>query len=500
MSLQVSLKLKLYKQIKKIKVTYNTFEKATYDEYLICSLALRTLSEKDVPVKESFGKKIVRFFTEEPAPNKRELAVFEYIDDITGEGSLNKHFRNIYNKVKDFSEEQLSKIMDNSMIPTLKIDNRNRYEYYPQLDISIFNRRIYKGDLGTYNNLAQIVMINEEIIDMSVDLDKDDTRPEQYSVMFDEKENVKVKLLNEFFPIENDIFEETLCLDLGNIGLYQGTIHDKVDGSDWKVLNNSALNNLYSSRNFYYENGDHIYIRNDSVRKTIISKVHGLYIYKEEIIPYQGNAELCEKVIDCLLDLKTLGEFKPRSVMFMLKYVSDKKAQKVVNSLLVKKDDRDIALYGLDLMERGLLSGWLITAEKLFLKYASGHQLNLVYQANPELNYTIDQLIKIDGDLLKEDRKRQVEQYNADLDAKRKTIRDITGDITTKGLREKAKELESNDTTKKFSKLCNRLIGHVNMDLDDASLNELEQWHKDALELKELGIKIQKMISDTGKK
>ena len=476
MSLQVSLKLKLSKQIKKIKVTYNTFEKATYDEYLICSLALRTINAGD-----------------------RENTVYEYINDITGEGSLNKHFKNVYNKVKDFSAEQLTKIMENSMIPTLKIDDKNRYEYYPQLDISVFNRRIYKGDLGSYSNLAQIIMINEEIIEMTVDVVKDDTKPEQYSVVFDEKENITIRLLNESLPIENDMFEATLCLDLGNIDLYQGKIHDKVDGNGWKVLNNSALNNLYASRNFYYENGDHIYIRNDSVRKTIISKVHGLYIYKEEIIPYQGNAELCEKVVDCLLDLKTLGEFKPRSILFMLKYVSDKKAQKVVNSLLVKKDDRDIALYGLDLMERGLLSGWLITAEKLFLKYASGRQLNLVYQANPELNYTIDQLIKIDCDLLKEDHKQQVEKYNADLDAKRKTIREITGDITTKGLREKAKDLESNDTTKKFSKLCNRLIGHVNMDLDDASLNELEQWHKDALELKELGIKIQKMISDAGK-
>ena len=147
MSLQVSLKLKLSKQIKKIKVTYNTFEKATYDEYLICSLALRTLPEKDIPVKESFGKKIVRFFTDEPTPNQRERTVFEYINDITGEGSLNKHFKNIYNKVKDFSAEQLTKIMENSMIPTLKIDDKNRYEYYPQLDISVFNRRIYKGDL-----------------------------------------------------------------------------------------------------------------------------------------------------------------------------------------------------------------------------------------------------------------------------------------------------------------------------------------------------------------
>ena len=32
-----------YEQIKKIKVKYNTFEKATYDEYLIASLVLRTI-------------------------------------------------------------------------------------------------------------------------------------------------------------------------------------------------------------------------------------------------------------------------------------------------------------------------------------------------------------------------------------------------------------------------------------------------------------------------
>ena len=47
MSLQVRLKLKLSKQIKKIKVKYNTFEKATYDEYLLCSLALRTANDKN---------------------------------------------------------------------------------------------------------------------------------------------------------------------------------------------------------------------------------------------------------------------------------------------------------------------------------------------------------------------------------------------------------------------------------------------------------------------
>lgn len=473
MSLQVSLKLKLSKQIKKIKVKYNTFEKATYDEYLICSLALRTLNDTN-----------------------QDKTVFDYIDDVTGEGSLNKHFRNIYARVKTFSAEQLSKIMANSMIPTLKIDEKNRYEYYPQLNVSVFNKKIYQGDLGIYNNLPQIIMINEEIIDMSIETIKDDTKPEQYSVTFDEKENVRVRLLNDYLPIDNEIFEESLCLDLGNINSYQGKIHDNVDGNGWRVLNNSALNNLFSNRNYYYDNGDHFFIRNDSVRKTIISKVHGLYIYKEDILSYQGNAILCDKVIDFLLENKTIGEFKPKSILFMLKYVSDKKAQKVVNSLLLKKEEKEIALYGLDLMERGLVNGWLVTVTKTFLKYASGYQLNLIYQANAELNYTIEQLIQIDADLLQFEHKMQVKKYNEDLEAKRKTIREITGDITTKGLREKAKALESNEITKKFSKLCNRLIGHVNEGLDDVSLTTLEQWHKDALELKEISILIQRKLEN----
>ena len=83
MSLQVSLKLKLSKQIKKIKVKYNTFEKATYDEYLIASLVLRTTGKIN-----------------------GEKNAFEYIDDITGEGSLNAHFKNIYNRLKSFSDQR----------------------------------------------------------------------------------------------------------------------------------------------------------------------------------------------------------------------------------------------------------------------------------------------------------------------------------------------------------------------------------------------------------
>ena len=122
--------------------------------------------------------------------------------------------------------------------------------------------------------------------------------------------------------------------------------------------------------------------------------------------------------------------------------------------------------------------------------------MNIIYQADSTLNYTIEQLIKIDRDLLQSKHKEQVEKYYKDLEAKKKTIIEITGIVTTKGLRENAKKLEADEKTKRFSILCNRLIGHVNEGLDDVSLNELDQWHKDALELKEISLIIEKRLKE----
>ena len=140
---------------------------------------------------------------------------------------------------------------------------------------------------------------------------------------------------------------------------------------------------------------------------------------------------------------------------------------------------------GMFMLLDGLLKGWRLYAFKVFEKYATAAQLNFIYQANSRLSYSIEQLIKIDYDLLSPSHKNIVEQYNSDLESKRNTVRDIIGDVTTMGLREKAKNLESDDITRKFSELCNRLIGHVKNNLYDASLKEVDEWLKDALKLQE---------------
>ena len=225
MSLRVNLKLKLSKIIKRITVKYNTFEKATYDEYLIASLVLRSKSEDEA---------------------------FKYIDEITGAGSLNPHFKRLYEDISSFSKEQLERIMENSMFPVLKIDDSNRYDYYPQLNISVFQKRIYEGDIAERKNLAELLYIKEEIIDLKVQNVKALDKPEPYYVEFANDGNIAVRLLDKNVSIPSELFESLLTIELDSIAKYKGTVHNKVDGAGWNILNNSVVNNLFSTNNFIW--------------------------------------------------------------------------------------------------------------------------------------------------------------------------------------------------------------------------------------------------------
>lgn len=473
MSLQVSLKLSLFKEVKRISVKYNTFEKASYDEYLICSLALRTSR----------------------LAQKRDEVALHYIDDITGEGSLNEHFKKLYERVKAFTVDQLENVMNNSMIPVFKIDKSNSYLFYPDLNVSEFNGKIYSGDLGSYENLIDILMIKEDIIDMSVENAKESRDPEQYTVLLDDSGDVKIKIADKLLAAENGIFEKALYAPLSNLGRYVGKIYDRAEGNGWHVLTASVLENLVSSQCCYYENGDHYYVRSESLRKTVVANVHGLFIYREEIIPYEGNPVACEKAVEFIVKNKMFGQFAVKALIKMAKNIPLKKAQSLINGMLLKGDDNCAAEYALDLMEKGVINGWTLTVQRILMKHANAQQLNLIYQVNSDLEYTLEQLVQIDFNILYPRHQNMVRKYFADADEKRQTIRKITGDITTRGLREKAKELKADEITKKFGKLCNKLIGHVSSNLDEISINELNQWHQDALELMELAKQIELKIS-----
>jgi hypothetical protein len=462
MSLRVNLKLKLSKTVKRITVKYNTFEKATYDEYLIASLVLRSKSEEEA---------------------------FEYIDEITGAGSLNPHFKRLYHEISSLSQEQLEQIMANSMFPVLKIDDSNRYEYYPQLNVSVFQKRIYEGDIAERKNPAELLYIKEDIIELSVHDVKTLDRPEPYYVEFGGNGDTAIRLLDKNINVDSELFESLLTIELDSIAKYKGTVHNKADGSGWSILNNSVVNNLFSTNNFYYDdNGDHLLIRNENIRRTEVARVSGLYIYRESVITYDGNIELCEKVLDIISRNKNFSMFKPQLFEKLLKNIDDDKAVKFINSYCATTSIlKEIATLVIGLLKRGVLKGWGVRVLDGITKYCSKEEYSLIYRANANVGFTINQLILVDRNLLTEEHKKQVDDYFVNLNNMKATIKEITGEITVSGLRENVKKLTSDDQTKRFSKLCNNLIGHVAKDLDNASLQETEQWLKDALELRELG-------------
>lgn len=458
---QVKVKLKLTRISYEIKVSYNTFEKATFDQYLMASLALR--SDND------------------------DLASYQYIDEITGLGSLNAHFKKLYEKTNTLIKDQLKDIMDNSKYPMLKIDKSNSYMFYPQLNISVFRNKTYEGNFGEYDDLIQRLHIQEKVISSELLEKNAEVNPEPYDVQLDDN-TIKIRVADKWISIDSVIIQELIVNELKNIGNFKGAVHNGVKGNNWYTLTDSVLNDMYANNNYYFydEEKNHCLIRNENVRKTTISQVAGFYIYKQENVPFENNRDLCEKVISILKSNKAINEFKTKSLITLITYSEDQTAQDVINYVLDRKDSKELALKGIELLKEGIEKKWKDEALKSFMKYADSSSYSLIYKANPQLISEIDKLIMINQDFLIPAHKKKVEEYKNDIQAKIDTIKKIIGEVTASGIRERLKDLKNSDQTKRFSKLANKYIGHSTINYEELSLNELDKCIGDLTEMQDL--------------
>ena len=439
MKIQINLRLKLIKQKKTIKVSYHTFETATYDQYLIASLALRSSSVEDAE---------------------------QYIADITGQGSLNAHFLSLYREISKLSQEELQLVMTNSRIPMLKIDASNWYDYYPELNISIFKRRIYNGDLGDYPNIIEMLQIQEEIVDKVVETNREFDKPETYLVRMTDND-VSLRFFDDWTTIPTEVFEKTLVTEISNVHGYIGAVHAEAEGDGWYVLTSTKLNNLATGNNsFYDDNGDHCFIRNTDVRKTVIARVNGLYIYKEVSIGYDKNPELCNKVLDNLVFYATVKNSGVNMILTLLNNVEIKTAQKFINQQFgVSYFPKEIAFFVVRMIRFGNVAGWNKPILQGVLDVCEASFYPTLYHINDKLDFTIEQLITLDMAILSDEDKAKVEMYWDDLNKMKASIREVIGYITTSGLRERVKTIKADNDTRRFTKLCNDLIGHVKSDL-----------------------------------
>jgi hypothetical protein len=470
MNLQANLKLALSKQRYKITIAYNTFEKARYDQYLCASLALRA---------------------------ETRYQALEYINEITGDGSLNAHFSKLYYEAKELSQQALETVLESSMYPILKIDASNSYDYYPELDISVYRQRVFKGNLNTLSaeKIATIVGIREPLVKCEFAEGKLEKKVEPYVTKLTD-EGVLVSIQKEWNPISEQVFSLVLVTENLPINRYEGQILRSPDGEGWSILTASTFNNLCNDRAHYYDSGKYYRIRDYDVQEITVAFVAGLYLYRQGTVPFKGNSALCERVLAQLFKSDELKLRKPQVVIELLKQVSDTSKQVALNYLIVYNKDKQYVDYGLSLLREGLREGWTNDDLEAFLKHAGVKELEIIYRCNSNLKYSLEQLLKLPRPLLASKHLEMVRKYEEDLEKRREVVRKIIGEVTTSGLRERSKELVSDTETKRFSKLCNKLIGHVDADLAKISEKELTAWEQDALELQELAKVIERKIAE----
>ena len=156
MEIRAKVALSLPNDFYKIILKYDTFEKATYDSYLVASIVKITKTEKEA---------------------------FKYIDEITGNGSLNPHFKKMYKEISQLSDEQVQNILNDSLFPITIVDKKNH-----KTKSKLHNKNNYHNELNkakppkVINRYNSIQYIGNTYKDISInDQQNNDQRTHSYS-------------------------------------------------------------------------------------------------------------------------------------------------------------------------------------------------------------------------------------------------------------------------------------------------------------------------------
>ena len=317
MEIKAKINLTLLSIVNRITLKYDTFEKATYDSYLMAALLD---NEKD----------------------KKEA--YNYIDEITGKGSLNKHFKKLYDETSLLSEEQVNGIIQNSLYPVTIINQKNSYRYYPTFGISKMNGQIYREDLKeNEDKLKDLIMPKDagiKFLSLDVVNPNEEYEHEIYNSIFSDK-GIKIEITNgNYFEIDQDKFNDIYENDVVSLGDYLGKVGNKITDGNWNVLTQSIANNLSKDdRSFCDSLNRHCSLIDDYIRSREIIEVFGLYFYKDTRYAIRPeNSKLCLETVQYLLESKKINEVKTKIIIDLLNAAKDDKlTQEVTQYILNKK-------------------------------------------------------------------------------------------------------------------------------------------------------------------
>ena len=457
MEIRAKVALSLPNEFYKVILKYDTFEKATYDSYLVASIVSNTKTEKDA---------------------------FKYIDEITGSGSLNPHFKKMYKEISQLSEVQVQNILNDSLFPITIVDKKNHFKYYPMLNITRMNDRVYKGNLFNQNKVKEIIMPkdkNVKFLDLQYEIEPGTIKQDNYNAIFSNA-GIKIDMGDgNYYPISKEDFNKVYKNDVDDISMYEGKIGEEITNGNWFVLNNMLLNSLKSNKMKYIDSyGNLNCVFPEKLKKYEVIKVFSMYFYKETIIEYnQKNINKCNEVVNYLLDSKFINEFKTKNLVHLLKSSDDLLTQKVINYILSRKDSKEISELGLSLIKSQLEKNWSIESLKAIKKYSSSKDIKYIYKLDSiNINYNIEELLDIDDIDLNEQDKVRKQEYLDERDNMIQEINRIIGEMTTSGLREKMKKLQKDNIQKELTKFMNDYIGHSKKSYNELPIERLKNEYE----------------------
>lgn len=431
---------------------YDTYQKATYDSYLVASLIRSSKNQKEA---------------------------FEYIEEVCGQGSLNAHFKRLYEEISGFTESQIDGIIENSLYPVTMMVS-DHFKYYEMFNASRFRNKVFEGNLFDNQEMLKQVMMprdgNSSFLDISFESEPGTTKRDVYDAIFSE-ESILVDLDdNKYLPISKEEFDKVYEGQSMNISAYPCKISNEITRGQWSALSQTVLDAILKERFTFKDKDDNLgSIFNEYIKVTSVINVFGIYFFKETKYDFiKNNATRCEEAVEQLLSNGWINEYKTRSLVRLLSAVSDETAKKVVEYVLNRKDSKELAEVGLTLVKNGFEKGWSKEALLSMKKFATPIHINYLYNIDNSLGYSIDELLQVDKNALSEVDAIKVRAYIAERDNMIDQMNKMVGEIMNSGVREKMKSLKTKDSVyKQLNDFIKESSAHLKKDYSTMSLEQL---------------------------
>ena len=453
MEIRAKVALSLPNKFYRIILKYDTFEKATYDSYLIASLVANTTKEKEA---------------------------MEYIDEITGNGSLNPHFKKLYQEISKMTKEQVQGILKDSLYPITVVDKSHHFKYYEMFDATRMDNKVFSGNLENDKNLASMIMPKDKdakFLSIEFETEEGTIKKDNYNAIFSDEE-IKVDLDDgQYYPISKDDFLSVFEYEGAIESEFMPKIGHEITNGNWNVLTKSVADTWGNDRFTYKtEDGNLAVLLSDCIKVTEVISAYDLLFYKETRYNFSAqNQKQCLEAVRYLKDSNSINEYKTKSLITLLSVIPDIYAQQIVQYILSRKNSKEIAKFGLMLIKSGLEKGWEKEVLLSIKNSVPQREYKYLYRINSDLNFEVTDLLDIDDADLAEADKIRKRAYFAERDNLIKDIKLMIGDMTTSGVRQKLKKLQKDNVVNSVKKFLNEYQGHNEGELESMSLDQIKK-------------------------